>query len=324
MRWSYGCLLSLAGLLSATAARGEEPTPVAQAPTAEPPKIVPPKSSERKSNLEPQVAKPGAVGRIGLQSDPIADGCIIAVALGSAGVLELVNSTGEIHPQQIDRNFDTNRLISIDRAAVTQTADPAAGPRSNVGLGAAAVFAVIDPILSGVREQNVQTGLVDAIVYSETVSLTLALTNLVKMAVRRPRPLAYTAAAEHKDDPNWSNTSTDSSLSFFSGHASITGAIGATATYLAFARSPGKLRPWLTFSFFTVLTTFVSYERVRAGKHFPTDVIAGAIAGAGIGVVVPHLHRTETVQQRPVWVGFTPADERGYTQGGVLTVSGLF
>jgi undecaprenyl-diphosphatase len=258
------------------------------------------------------------------QSDPIADGCIIVVSLGSAGVLELINSTGEIRPQQIAPNFDNRNLISIDRAAVTQTADPSAGPRSNLGLGAAAAFAVIDPILTGVREQNAQAGLIDAIMYSETAALTLALTNLVKMAVRRPRPLAYTAYNEHKEDKEWSNSSTDSSLSFFSGHASMTGALGATATYLAFARSSGKLRPWLTLSFFTALTTFVSIERVRAGKHFPTDVIAGAFAGAGIGVVVPHLHRTEDVQQRKVWVGFTPAVDRGSAQGGALTLNGLF
>lgn len=287
--------------------------------------VVPPKAEERKTNLEPKVARPGPAGRVTFQSDPIADGCIIVVSLGSAGVLELINSTGEIRPQQIAPTFDRNQLISIDRAAVTQTADPSAGPRSNLGLGAAAAFALIDPVLTGFRERNAQSGLVDAIMYSETVALTLALTNVVKMAVRRPRPLAYTAYEAHKDDPGgYANTSTDSSLSFFSGHASMTGAIGATATYLAFARSSGKLRPWLTLSFFTALTTFVSIERVRAGKHFPTDVIAGTFAGAGIGVVVPHLHRTEDVQQRPVWVGFAPASDRGQVAGGTLTFSGLF
>jgi undecaprenyl-diphosphatase len=286
--------------------------------------VVPPRAAARKTNLEPKVALPAPAGRVTFQSDPIADGCIIVVSLGSAGVLELINSTGEIRPQQIAPNFDTHKLISIDRAAVTQTADPAAGPRSNIGLGVAAAFAIVDPVLTGWREQNAQAGLVDVIMYSETAALTLALTNVVKMAVRRPRPLAYTAANEHKNDPSWSNASTDSSLSFFSGHASMTAAIGATATYLAFARSSGKLRPWLTLSFFTALTTFVSVERVRAGKHFPTDVIAGTFAGAGIGVVVPHLHRTEEVQQRPVWVGFTPAIDRGTAQGGALTLNGLF
>jgi len=35
------------------------------------------------------------------------------------------------------------------------------------------------------------------------------------------------------------------------------------------------------------VTAFVSYERVRSGEHFPTDVIMGSLAGAGIGVHVP-------------------------------------
>jgi hypothetical protein len=42
-----------------------------------------------------------------------------------------------------------------------------------------------------------------------------------------------------------------------------------------------------------------------------------------VGVIVPHLHRTEDVQQRRVWVGFTPARERDQLHGGTLTLSGL-
>jgi membrane-associated phospholipid phosphatase len=297
--------------------------PAAAQPAIAEASVVPAKSHERKNNLEPFVAeRPEEL--VTFQSDPIADGAIIAVSLGSAGVLELINSTGEIRPQQIAPNFDRNEFIWIDRAAVNQVPSKSAGSLSNLALGAAAAFAVIDPVLTGLRERSVQSGLVDAIMYSETAALTLALTNIVKMAVRRPRPQAYIDAEAHEDDPTWSNSSTDSALSFFSGHASMVGALGGTATYLAFARSKGKLRPWLTLALAGGLTAFVSVERVRAGKHFPTDVIAGAFAGAGIGVVVPHLHRTAEVQQRRVWVGFAPAVERDRTQGGTLTLSGVF
>jgi membrane-associated phospholipid phosphatase len=293
---------------------------------ADPPaqQVVPPQAPERRHSLAPAQAEPKPRGRITFQSDPIADGAIIVVSLGSAGLLELINSTGEIRPQQIAPNFDPNQLIWIDRAAVNNTMHPSAGTLSNVGLGIAGVYAALDPVLSGMRERSVQTGLVDAIMYSETVALTLALTNVVKMAVRRPRPLAYVAAKEHENDPNYSNTSTDSSLSFFSGHASMTGAIGATATYLAFARSPGTWRPWVTLTLATTVSTLVSVYRVRAGKHFPTDVLAGTFAGAGIGIVVPHLHRTEDVQQRRVWVGFAPEVRDNQTRGGSLTLSGTF
>lgn len=288
--------------------------------------VVPAKAGQRRTSLEPQIARAKAHTAITFQSDPIADGCIIVVSLGSAGVLELINSTGEIRPQQIAPNFERSRLIAIDRGAVKPKFEPSAARLSNLGLGLAGVFALVDPVLSGARERSIQAGLVDGIMYAETVALTMALTNIVKMAVRRPRPIAYAEAEAHRDDPSYSNASTDSSLSFFSGHASMTSAVGATATYLAFARSPGSVRAWLTLAVASGLTTFTSIERVRAGKHFPTDVIAGAFAGAGIGVVVPHLHRTEDVEQRPVWVGFNVAPPRGRdeAQGGLVTFNGTF
>lgn len=248
---------------------------------------------------------------------------MIIVAFGTALVLDEITSTGEIRPQQIASNFDRNQLLGIDRGAITATPDSKAGPRSNIGLGVAVAFAVIDPVLSAVREKSLQTGLVDAMLYAETTSLTLALTDMVKLAVRRPRPRAYIDAELHKDDPSYSNVSTDSALSFFSGHASTTASIGATATYLAFVRAPHSWRPWATLALASALTTFVSVERVRAGKHFPTDVLAGAIAGAGIGVIVPHLHRSDAVEQRRVWIGYAPADRR-WSDGGLLTLGGVF
>jgi undecaprenyl-diphosphatase len=302
-----------------------EPTEAAGTP--EPPKaeVVPSKAPERQTSLDPQRVEAAPKGRTTFDIDPVADSAMIAVSLGFYGTLEAINSTGEIRPQQIAPNFDTNHLVAIDRGAVTQTPDPSARSRSTIGLGIAAAYAVIDPILSGVRERNVQTGLADFFMYAESVSFTLAMTSIVKMAVRRPRPIAYIDANAHKnDDPPYSNSSTDSALSFFSGHAALTATISSTATYLAFVRSPHTARPWITLVAGVGLTTFVSIERVRAGQHFPTDVIAGAIAGAGIGLVVPHLHRTDEIKQRRIWVGFSPLRSFESERGGLLNVSGVF
>ena len=307
------------------AAAEDSPKPAtAPEPAAEKPEVVPSKGAERKVSLEPKQSETAPTGRMTFDIDPIADSAMIAVSLGFAGTLELVNSTGEIRPQQIASNFDSSKLIWIDRGAATRTPDPKASGYSTIGLGAAVAFAFIDPVLSGVREKSVQTGLADAFMYSEALSFTLAMTNIVKMAVRRPRPIAYIDAAAHKNDPNYANNSTDSALSFFSGHAAITATVGATATYLAFARAPHTARPWITLLVGTALTTFVSVERVRAGRHFPTDVIAGSIAGAGIGLVVPHLHRTEEIKQRRIWVGFAPVNNYQGERGGLLNLSGLF
>src|ERR1700722_9188605 len=253
------------------------------------------------------------------QVDPVADAVLIAAGLGFSGIDELILSTGEIAPQ---RPGSTSNLLGIDRIAVTQTIDPHASTYSNIGLGVALGFAALDPILSGVRDGS-DAALVDGTIYAESLSLALAITDLTKIAFRRPRPIAYKEQAAldaeyggPSKSPSISDT--DATLSFFSGHASIIAATGATATYLAFMRSPGTWRPWVTLVASALLTTGVSYERVRAGAHFPTDVIAGALAGGCIGVLVPHLHRFDSGVHR-FWVS---ANGR---EGGVgVTVGGSF
>jgi undecaprenyl-diphosphatase len=246
------------------------------------------------------------------QIDPVADGVLTVGGAGFAGLLALVLSTGEI---QATTPGPTYNLLSFDRGAVTQTIDPDADTISNVILYGTIGFAVIDPVLSGVRD-GFDAFLVDAVLYAETIALTEALTDITKIAVRRPRPIDYLNCSQNP--PSCSNN-TDLQLSFFSGHASTVGAISATATYLAFVRDPGSVRAWTTLGVGTALTAFVSYERVRSGNHFPTDVIAGSLAGAVVGVLVPHLHRHKEEAPR-VWIGAAPAPGGG----GALMLSGFF
>jgi undecaprenyl-diphosphatase len=246
---------------------------------------------------------------------------IIFIGVGFAGLLEVILSTGEVRPQQIAPDFETSQLFALDRGAVHQGYDSSAKTLSNLGLFVVAAYAVFDPVATGFREQSVQAGFVDAVIYAQTAAVTWGVTNLAKIAVRRPRPVAYAEADLHKGDPNYSNSDTDSSLSFFSGHASFCAALTATATYLAFARSHNAVRPLLTLLIGTGITAFVSVERVRSGAHFPTDVVAGVLAGGGIGTLVPQFHRAETEKQRPLWVGFAP-DARG--SGATLSLSARF
>ena len=260
-------------------------------------------------------AKPDPLFKV----DPVADVVLVAAGLGFSGLNELILSTGEIAPQ---RPGSPSKLLSIDRIAVTQVVDPNAGTYSNIGLGVAVAFAALDPILSGLRD-GYDAGLVDATIYAESLSLTFAITDLTKIAFRRPRPIAYQEQAaldaEYGGaDKSPSISDTDATLSFFSGHASIIAATSATATYLAFMRSPGTWRPWVTMAAGALLTTGISYERVRAGAHFPTDVIAGALAGACIGVLVPHLHRFDSGVLH-LWVGANAMEG-----GGGVTLGGLF
>jgi membrane-associated phospholipid phosphatase len=243
--------------------------------------------------------------------DPIADLTVTAAFGGAAALTGLILSTGEIVPQHASAD-NAKKVLPFDRVAINQTIDPNANTYSTIGLGLAVGFAIADPLITGYRD-GWRSGLVDATMYAESLAITSFITSLTKIAVRRPRPIDYKNAAAMTP-----GTDTDAVLSFFSGHAATTAAVAATATYVAFVRSPQKARPWITLGIGTLLTAFVSYERVRSGAHFPTDVIAGSLAGAAIGVVVPHVHRDRT-ERANLWFGLAPAPG-----GGRLTVGKVF
>jgi membrane-associated phospholipid phosphatase len=245
--------------------------------------------------------------------DPVVDGLLVAGGITFSEILGLILSTGEIKPTQLQPG-DADKLSSIDHVAVTQTINPNADSRSTFALYSAYAYVVADSVLTGVREGK-RAFLVDAILYAESISITQAFTYATKIGVRRPRPIDYAMCGSGTTTGGCSDT--DLQLSFFSGHASTTGSISATATYLAFMRSGARSpRPWITLGVGTLLTAFVSYERVRSGEHFPTDVIMGSLAGAGIGVLVPHLHRRahyheSTYCAPPVWIGYAPTPHGG-------------
>lgn len=289
------------------------------APPAPPPEDAPPSEEMSPAGTPKTAPGPTPIHKRPFEVDPLADGAIIALSGSFALLTEMVIGTGELKPQQ---PVDSSRLLSIDRAVIKENFDTAASTRSNIGLYAALGFAVLDPILSGFRE-DYHAGINDAFLYAESLTITMAATNLAKISVRRPRPTAYAQQQKLRDQygPNAPDiTSTDSALSFFSGHSSMVACVSATATYLAFARtgSVKALRPWITLLAGVALTTFVAHERVESGAHFPTDVLAGAMAGGTVGVIVPHIHRTKVT--RPVHLGAVSLPEGG----GQITLGGLF
>src|SRR3569623_304902 len=175
--------------------------------------------------------------------DPIVDGMLVAGGATFDELMAVILSSNEIRPQAPGSKDNLN---SIDRGTVTQKIDPHAGTYSNIGLWTAYAYAVLDPILSGVRDGR-NALFVDAILYAESVTLTGAFTQATKIGVRRPRPIDYANCSDPQTADPAKCSTTDMQLSFFSGHASATGALAGTATYLAFARSgPRSPRPWIT------------------------------------------------------------------------------
>ncbi|MCO6491464.1 MAG: phosphatase PAP2 family protein [Phaeodactylibacter sp.] len=80
--------------------------------------------------------------------------------------------------------------------------------------------------------------------------------------------------------------------SFYSGH------VGSTATATFFAAKafadyhPGlESRKYLLYALASLPPAAVGYYRIKALRHFPSDVIAGGLIGASLGILIPELHR---------------------------------
>jgi len=141
-------------------------------------------------------------------------------------------------------------------------------------------------------------GLRAAAIVLESVAVTGALTQAIKFSAGRQRPYVH---YQHVARPGASGSSefqvlsSEANLSFPSGHASISAALGTSAAMLAtLQESPAA--PWL-WGAAGVLAVSTATLRMVSEAHYFTDVLAGTALGAGSGVLVPLLHR------RGSWLG---------------------
>jgi membrane-associated phospholipid phosphatase len=122
----------------------------------------------------------------------------------------------------------------------------------------------------------------NAAVLADAVSWTVATTEVLKVGIHRARPALYRA-----DAPLVAGIA-DNRESFPSGHASVAFAVATAYTTLALRQHlPHAGRNALLLY---AAATAVGALRVAGGKHFPSDVLAGAALGSGIGWATARLH----------------------------------
>jgi membrane-associated phospholipid phosphatase len=142
------------------------------------------------------------------------------------------------------------------------------------------------------------------LLYSEAVSASLLLNGLAKYLVQRPRPYNYHPDQRVRDYAE--SAGDDSHLSFYSGHASNAFAAAVAGSYLFSLGPTDDTTRAVVWLFHVTLATATSGLRVRAGRHFYSDVAIGAVAGSATGVLVPALHAGEHGLRMPSgreWVG---------------------
>ncbi len=125
-----------------------------------------------------------------------------------------------------------------------------------------------------------------AVLYGQAMLVNSGLTLLAKSSFRRPRPFVLNEKAGLQ-----SKQSLHARSSFFSGHTSN---VAANTFFVAKVFSDyypdSKWKP-VIWGAAATLPALTGYFRVKAGKHYPTDVIVGYAVGAAVGILIPQLHK---------------------------------
>ena len=236
----------------------------------------------------------GAVGAArGQQPFPyhlkaVREGVLLATGAAALGLSVDLNSRLEPLTEAEIAALDPASINGFDRGA-TDNWSPSASNLSDVTL-----VATVGAALSTVAMARGESApLTVGVMLGETLLVGNGISELVKTAVRRTRPYVY------NDDPDITleeKTTKTARQSFPSGHT-----VNAFASAVFLSTVYGRLHPtsparaWIWGGSLAVAGT-TSYLRFAAGKHFPTDIIAGAVLGGGLGWLIPHLHESDRVQ----------------------------
>lgn len=121
--------------------------------------------------------------------------------------------------------------------------------------------------------------------YLESLATTSALFTVTAGLVDRPRPLVFSLEA-----PLERRLRKTSKRSFYSGHvAACATALFFTAKVYSDYHPYSKWKPYIWSMAFTV-PAVVGYLRLKAGKHYISDILLGYTLGALTGCMVPKLH----------------------------------
>ena len=122
-------------------------------------------------------------------------------------------------------------------------------------------------------------------IWVETFAITSALTLFTKELAQRKRPYVYS------DYSNGNKYSKDAKSSMWSGHTAITAASTYFIAMVYTDYHPHSRWVPLMWTGAAIIPALTGITRVKAGKHYWTDVIVGYAVGALTGALTPYMHR---------------------------------
>lgn len=143
------------------------------------------------------------------------------------------------------------------------------------------------------------------LMFAQALALQSGLNLVVRSMSLWPRPYIYATGGDGAAAA--SAAEGEAYGSFFSGHTSAAFTIAVfTGEWFSEFYPNSAYRP-LVWAASLSLAGFVGALRIAAGKHYPTDVVVGALAGTGISLAVIKIHK-KSVRFGPVslaglWAG---------------------
>jgi membrane-associated phospholipid phosphatase len=193
-----------------------------------------------------------------------------AIVAGGVIATVLVGASGHAHADELCA-LNPLDCLTVDRFSAT------ADTTSDALFVASLALPVGLELGRGFNDNSLRRG----IAYGSALGATGGLALAVKYSVRRDRPYTYNrdprvvayAAHAHGNDH-----------SFFSGHTSLTFAAATSSGVLNNAVSHSDRARAALWAGGGALAAATGMLRIRAGMHFPTDVLVGAAIGTGFGI----------------------------------------
>lgn len=199
-------------------------------------------------------------------------------------------------------SFSTGQLIENNKGAVTLEEISALRSESIFGLDQSTIgnyspeaakvsdyfrdgmwIAPLTLFLSKQARENSNEILV---MYAEVVLMTGGITGMTKGGLGRFRPYAY-----NPDVPLDLKLTNSTRRSFISGHTSHVASLSFFTAAVFDDLYPESDLRYLVWAGAITAPAITGYLRVKAGRHFPTDVIVGYGVGALVGYFIPRLHK---------------------------------
>jgi membrane-associated phospholipid phosphatase len=203
---------------------------------------------------------------------------------GFLGVLTLNLAIRNVHPGS-DFSFSPDEPVRLNFSPTADTLSD--------GL---LIPVLATPVTVQVAQGLDTISLNATLIYAETHAANQLIGTLTKFGVRRPRP--YTHSRDPRVRAFATQAGDEAYLSFFSAHSSSAHTAAMAGSLLYAMRSDELVSRHVLWGTEFALAGLTAGLRVRAGRHYRSDVWTGALVGSAIGLSVPALHGADLSRVR--------------------------